>query len=99
MGQHSNADSSFLHYASPALRAEAMEETTNIVNEFSDVTFSLIEARRLKAKELAQKYAQAQLALQISQASEANIQRQLDDAMKEIAILRGEHPAISIDCV
>lgn len=53
--QHPNASAQFIHYTSPRLRADAMEEIGEVVNSFGDLTKSLIKACRDQAWELAKK--------------------------------------------
>ncbi|TFK58368.1 hypothetical protein BDN72DRAFT_750738, partial [Pluteus cervinus] len=53
--QHANANNPAIHYASPKLRLEAIQDTKDLSSSFAKVTNALISTRRSDALVLAQK--------------------------------------------
>ena len=50
-GNHPNSNTHAIHYASSALRTQNVDKTTQIANDFNQLTYELIERRRKDAAE------------------------------------------------
>lgn len=86
-GQHPNANAPFLHYTSSKLRADALQEATNLANTFGDITYSLTQVRRHEAMDIAKKYSAARRDAEDARASEQEARRLLAEKEQETAIL------------
>lgn len=94
--QHPNASQPFLHYSSPKLRTDSLQETEDLVELFGQTVGHLINARRTDILEQSKKLVQAEKAAK-SAADEARDARhalaeQSDQNAALVALLRARDP-------
>lgn len=98
--QHPNASQPFLHYSSPKLRTEALQEAEELVELFGQTVGHLISARRTDVVEQSKKLIQAEKAAK-SAADEARSARhalaeQSNQNAALVALLRARDPDFAI---
>lgn len=91
VGQHTTATTPFIHYVSPRLRGEAVDEVNIIHTNFSRLLSSLVSSRRREASEIAMELdgAKAELSqvTQVAEEQRQELERQKEQLEKQASLI------------
>jgi hypothetical protein len=86
--QHANAQGGALHYASPRLRKDGLQETNDFASQFLQLMKRVSESRKVDVLELQGQLQKSQQEMFTMQESKEHTESQLLAALREIEMLK-----------